>query len=63
MRWLYLLLILSACHTPTPAIDTFCHNYHPVYVDRENDTPETVAQVDRNNGAYECSCLKNCPND
>jgi hypothetical protein len=52
---------LSACATSTPATDSFCTAYHPVYVDRVNDTPETVRQVDANNGAYECACNKDCP--
>jgi hypothetical protein len=30
-------------------------------VDRAHDTPETVAQIDRENGKYECVCNKDCP--
>ena len=52
---------LTACETSIPAIDTFCHSYHPVYLDRALDTPQTIEQVDGNNGAYECACLGNCP--
>ena len=27
----------------------------------EKDTPETIDAINRHNGAYECACLKSCP--
>ena len=57
-------VMLSGClgfGTNTPVTDSFCQAYQPVYVDRVNDTPETIRQVDANNGAYECACNKDCP--
>ncbi len=46
-----ILLSLNAC---TPSISgSFCEIYEPVYPDYENDTPETIRQVDRNNIVYE----------
>lgn len=53
---------LIGCATNTPAAtDSFCQAYRPVYVDRVNDTQQTIDQVDANNGAYECACNKDCP--
>lgn len=52
---------LSGCAGSTSVTDSLCQAYQPVYVDRVNDTTETVRQVDANNGAYECACNKDCP--
>jgi hypothetical protein len=50
---------LTGCATSTSAPQSdFCLIYEPVYVDRQNDTPETLQQVDRNNAAYEAVCVK-----
>lgn len=51
---------LMGCATSTsaPQRSDFCLIYQPVYVDRTNDTPETLQQVDRNNAAYEAVCVK-----
>lgn len=65
---------LSACETSTLVTSDFCQAYKPITVVREKpnmpmpkdpfnviDSPVTVMQVDANNGAYECSCNRDCP--
>lgn len=46
-----ILMLLTGC---TPSINgSFCDIYEPVYLDYDNDTPETIRQVDRNNVVYD----------
>ena len=42
---------LTACTTSLNG--SFCAVYEPVYLDYENDTAETIRQVDRNNVVFE----------
>jgi hypothetical protein len=52
---------LSACGGNTGAInDTFCLLYQPVFASGQ-DTAGTLAQVDVNNGIFECRCRNDCP--
>ena len=54
---LYLTLIgLSGCTTNING--DFCLIYEPIYADYENDTPETIRQIDRNNIVYDEMCVK-----
>ncbi|MFI3241773.1 MAG: hypothetical protein R3Y43_04325 [Alphaproteobacteria bacterium] len=51
------LLILTALTNCTTSIKgDFCLIYEPVYMDYENDTKETINQVDRNNVVYDELC-------
>lgn len=50
-----ILLTLGACATASPGASEFCLIYEPVYVS-DRDTGETVAQVMRNNAAWEALC-------
>ena len=46
--------VLTAC---TANINgNFCLLYEPIYADYEQDTPETIQQIDRNNGVFEMLC-------
>lgn len=49
---LIILMLFAGCTINTAAND-FCYLYRPVYADYENDTPETIQQIDQNNIAYE----------
>ena len=53
---LLLIIILLASCTINTAANDFCYLYRPVYADYENDTAETIQQVDQNNVAYEELC-------
>ena len=53
-------LLVAGCAVNTTASD-YCRIAEPITVDRARDTPETVAQIDRENGKYECVCNKDCP--
>lgn len=59
---LYLLtlmvILLSGCVTSTPADNSFCLIYEPVYTSVK-DTEDTKLQVDTNNLAFECLCEGN----
>lgn len=46
---------LSACTTNING--DFCLIYEPIYADYEQDTPETIKQIDRNNAVYDEMCL------
>lgn len=48
------LSVLNACTTNISG--DFCLIYEPVYMDYENDTIETITQVDRNNVVYDDLC-------
>ena len=54
---LLIIILLASCTTNTAAND-FCYLYRPVYADYENDTAETIQQIDQNNIAYEELCVK-----
>ena len=47
---------LSACTTNING--DFCLIYEPIYADYEQDTIETIRQIDRNNIVYEAICSK-----
>ena len=47
---------LADNNTINTAANDFCYLYRPVYADYENDTPETIQQIDQNNIAYEELC-------
>jgi len=46
---------LSACTTNING--DFCLIYEPIYADYEQDTPETIIQIDRNNAVYDEMCV------
>ena len=60
LKWLgissLILIMLNACTTNING--DFCLLYEPVYLDYENDTPETIRQTDRNNTVFEEICEK-----
>jgi len=45
---------LSACTTNING--DFCLIYEPIYADYEQDTPETIIQIDKNNAVYDEMC-------
>lgn len=55
---LSLALLMTGCATPIRVIDSFCAVYEPIHYSRLHDTPETIAQVKRNNAAYDRICHK-----
>lgn len=52
---LMILSVLNACTTNING--DFCLIYEPVYMDYDNDTAETIRQVDRNNVVYDDWCI------
>ena len=54
-----MLSILTVSAGCTPNINgDFCLIYEPIYADYEQDTPETIRQIDRNNLVYDEICIK-----
>ncbi len=53
---LLILTGLNACTTNTSG--NYCLLYEPIYADYDNDTAETIRQLDRNNVVYEAICEK-----
>ena len=51
---LLILTGLNACTTNTSG--NYCLLYEPIYADYDNDTAETIRQIDRNNVVYEAVC-------
>ena len=51
----FLMIGLSACTTNING--DFCLIYEPIYADYEQDTPETIIQIDRNNSVYDEMCV------
>ena len=49
-----ILLLLSACTTNISG--DFCDIYQPVYADYQNDTAETIRQIDLNNVVFSELC-------
>lgn len=49
-----ILLSLTGCTKNTAG--SFCLIYEPIFADYENDTPETIKQIDRNNIVFEEIC-------
>lgn len=49
-----ILLLLSACTTNISG--DFCDIYQPVYADYQNDTAETIRQIDLNNVVFDSLC-------
>lgn len=53
------LLILTGLNACTASINgNYCLLYEPIYADYDNDTAETIRQIDRNNVVYEAICEK-----
>lgn len=53
------LLILTGLNACTTSINgNYCLLYEPIYADYDNDTAETIRQIDRNNVVYEAICEK-----
>ena len=53
------LLILTGLNACTTSINgNYCLLYEPIYADYDNDTAETIRQIDRNNVIYEAICEK-----
>lgn len=50
---------LSGCSGNTAAHD-FCLIYEPIYA-ADQDTLQTLRQIDEINGKYECLCRDDCP--
>lgn len=59
LKWLginsLILIMLNACTTNING--DFCLIYEPIYADYEQDTPETIRQIDRNNLVYDEICV------
>ena len=53
---LLILIGLNACTTSING--NYCLLYEPIYADYDNDTAETIKQIDRNNVVYEAICEK-----
>ena len=53
---LLILIGLNACTTSING--NYCLLYEPIYADYDNDTAETIRQIDRNNVVYEAVCEK-----
>ena len=53
---LLILIGLNACTTSING--NYCLLYEPIYADYDNDTAETIRQIDRNNVVYEAICEK-----
>jgi len=51
---IFLMIGLSACTTNING--DFCLIYEPIYADYEQDTPETIIQIDKNNAVYDEMC-------
>ena len=51
---LLILTGLNACTTNTSG--NYCLLYEPIYADYDNDTAETIRQIDRNNVVYDDLC-------
>lgn len=49
-----IILLLSGCTTNISG--DFCDIYQPVYADYQNDTAETIRQVDLNNVVFDSLC-------
>ena len=50
---------LNGCAGST-AVHDFCLVYEPLY-GAEQDTAQTLQQIDEMNGKYECLCRADCP--
>ena len=50
-----IILLLSGCTTNISG--DFCDIYHPVYADYQNDTAETIRQIDINNVVFDSLCF------
>jgi hypothetical protein len=58
-RYVIMLSILTASPGCTTNINgDFCLIYEPIYADYEQDTSETIRQIDRNNLVYDEICIK-----
>lgn len=49
-----ILIELNACTTNING--NYCLLYEPIYADYDNDTAETIRQIDRNNIVYDTLC-------
>lgn len=52
---IFLMTGLNACTTNIDG--DFCLIYEPIYADYEQDTPETIIQIDKNNAVYDEMCV------
>ena len=52
---IFLMTELSACTTNING--DFCLIYEPIYADYEQDTAETIIQIDKNNAVYDEMCV------
>lgn len=50
-----ILLCVTGC-TRNISVSDYCLLYRPVYADYDNDTPETIKQIDSNNIVYDTVC-------
>ncbi len=51
-----MLILCAGCTINTGDGDSYCLLYRPIYADYENDTDETIRQIDQNNVVYEALC-------
>ena len=57
-RLVVALLILTGLNACTTNINgNYCLLYEPIYADYDNDTAETIRQIDRNNIVYDDLCV------
>lgn len=53
-----LLILIGLTSCTTNINGNYCILYEPIYADYDNDTNETIRQIDRNNVVYEAVCEK-----
>lgn len=53
-----LLILIASTGCTTNINGDFCLIYEPIYADYEQDTPETIRQIDRNNLVYDEICIE-----
>lgn len=58
-----ILPVLSACATSSigPVVSEYCRIAEPITFDGENDTVETVRQIEAHNSKWACVCDNDCP--
>ena len=52
-----ILLCVTGC-TRNINVSDYCLLYRPIYADYDNDTPETIKQIDLNNIVYDTVCVR-----
>ena len=53
---LAMLMLCAGCTINTGGGSNYCLLYRPIYADYENDTAETIEQIDNNNVVYDILC-------